>query len=245
MTIALYISSGAIKMQRDQQFTRAMNIFKWHLGSDEEVMRGVDYWTSDYVICTYKEHKQYISGPHSEYIFRRALGKKFYLLFEDDVEFLEALRELAPTKPYQWQWKVENISGIQEPRGYEVTSKGDRRFSPFFMRIPDPQGKLEYITLEDYYQLYLKGYIEQGYTKGIDVKGLPPLHPEKMKGTAHQIFGNYIFLNYGLFYELALIGKDHVFTDMFDKNGGQNLTYCDTLNNYYCQLGFFEWKREN
>jgi len=244
MTITLFISEGAMKMQFSDQFKRALNIFHWHLNSDEEVIKGVDYWTSDYIICTYKEHQQYINGEHKEYIFRRFNGKKFYLLFENDVEFLEALRLLAPTKPYNWMWKVNSSSDLDEPKGYEVTSKGDRRFSPFFMKIPDPRNNIDTITLEDYYQLFLKGYIELGYKNGWEVKGLPPLHPEKLKGTAHRIFGDYIFLNYGLFYELALIGKDHVFTDMFDKDGGQNKTYCDVLNNYYCQQGFFEWKRD-
>ena len=56
--------------------------------------------------------------------------------------------------------------------GYEVSSKGDRRFSAFYARLPDGR------TIEEAYQLDVKGYRVYGNSPMLG-KGKPPLHPVK------------------------------------------------------------------
>jgi hypothetical protein len=156
----------------------------------------------------------------------RTVDNKYYILFDSDTDFETAMAYVKPDKPYEWIWRIENNGG------YEVTSIGDRRFSPFFMKT-EKDGRL--ITLEQYYHLYLKGYIEQGYSvdEWYKLKGLPPLHPEMMKGTAHATYRDYLNEFRGLWFELAVIGQLYKFSDAFDKFGGQNKIYSDLLNEYY------------
>lgn len=72
------------------------------------------------------------------------------------------------------------ITWARSPRnGYEVSSKGDRRFSAFFARMPDGR------TLEAHYQCDVKGYatIAEG-------KGKPPL----TKQTRTELWFQYLAL---------------------------------------------------
>lgn len=54
--------------------------------------------------------------------------------------------------------------------GYEVSSKGDNRFSAFFARMPDGR------TLEEHYQCDVKGY-QPGGTNWRLGKGKPAIRP--------------------------------------------------------------------
>ena len=62
---------------------------------------------------------------------------------------------------YTWAQKSHN--------GYEVSSKGDKRFSAFFARMPDGR------TIEQWYQCDVKGY-DPGGTDWKLGKGKPSLH---------------------------------------------------------------------
>ena len=118
-------------------------------------------------------------------VYPRSMDKKFYLLFESDQQFYDAMHSYSHDHPYTYKRFYSTTD-----KGYEVTSKGDRRFSPFFMdfhsRYDNPD---EYINVINSYR--------------------------------------------GLIYELALIGINNNFTDMFDKDGGQNKIYAEYLNKYY------------
>jgi len=213
----LYVTKD-ISLLPKESIIDAMNILKWQLSDDSlERSEGDE---ANYFICSYSCYQSYFKSLRSK-------DKRFYVVFDSDEQFLEALDDLHPTKPYRWEWKNKD-------NGYEVTSKGDRRFSPFFMMMQSNDERYKgLITLESYYQLFIKGYINEGYRNPFEVKGMPPLHPELLPGSAHRLFGDYLFTHKGLFYELAVIGKQYSFTDMFDKNGGQNKTYADLLNKYY------------
>lgn len=55
--------------------------------------------------------------------------------------------------------------------GYEVSSRGDRRFSALYARLGDGR------TIEQAYQLDVKGYRTTGATDWRVGKGRPPLRP--------------------------------------------------------------------
>jgi hypothetical protein len=58
-------------------------------------------------------------------------------------------------------------------RGYEVSSHGDRRFSALWARLKDGR------TIEEAYQLDVKGYRDTGATHWKAGKGRPPLKAYK------------------------------------------------------------------
>lgn len=58
----------------------------------------------------------------------------------------------------------------RHPNGYEVSSKGDKRFSAFTARLPDGR------TIEEHYQCDIKGY-DPGGTNWRLGKGKPPITP--------------------------------------------------------------------
>tara|TARA_R100001143_G_scaffold6353_1_gene8880 strand:+ start:815 stop:1192 length:378 start_codon:yes stop_codon:yes gene_type:complete len=55
--------------------------------------------------------------------------------------------------------------------GYEVSSRGDRRFSAFYARLPDGR------SIEEHYQCDVKGYQPGGKNWKLG-KGKPPVDPE-------------------------------------------------------------------
>lgn len=67
---------------------------------------------------------------------------------------------------FTWQRKC--------PNGYEVSSKGDSRFSAFRATLPDGR------TIEQHYQCDIKGY-DVGGTNWKLGKGKPPIHPHTEK----------------------------------------------------------------
>lgn len=95
--------------------------------------------------------------------------------------------------------------------GYEVTSRGDKRFSAFFARLADGR------SIEDAYQLDVKGFraITNDWR---NAKGQPP-HNGK---TRDQMWNEYLDLwriwageNPDLILELMELSKGKVLTDRF------------------------------
>lgn len=226
----LFVSESSKAEQYKEDYSKALKLFAWQFKHDTELSEVKDYLEADYIICTFSDYYYYslIAKSNKDYMNKlvRTVDNKYYVLFDSDTDFETAMTYIKPNKPYKWIWRTEDGTG------YEVTSLGDRRFSPFFMKI-EKDGKL--ITLEQYYHLYLKGYIEQGYSvdEWYKLKGMPPLHPERMKGTAHITYKDYLNEYRGLWFELAVIGQLYKFSDAFDKFGGQNKIYSDLLNEYY------------
>jgi len=120
---------------------------------------------------------------------------------------------------------------------YEVSSKGDKRFSAFFARIKDKKflnkffekfevniKEEEYpkdgFTIEQLYQLYIKGYWKEGY--GINdllkIKGKKPLNDltiEEQYDEYKKLWKQYLDENLELFKELIKNTEGKVITDMF------------------------------
>lgn len=195
--LSLVIKSPSIEITLD-----ALNILKWQAVDEIEKVDNIEDAT--YKIITDKEYRK-LDESVDKY---RTQDNRWYIVFESTSSFDRMMKKLKPSKKYTWTRKYS-----EENPGYEVTSRGDRRFSPFFMKW---KVKSRELTLEDYWKEFIK-----------------PLPPEEKVGTAHKVFGDYLTKYMGLFYELAVIGLDRNLTDMFDVNGGQNLTYCDLLNSYY------------
>lgn len=205
----LYVSPQIIEWDEmgihTDEIYKALTILKWQL-LPGQILKYSSMDTATYYIFTYKD---YCTCLNLDELKPRTINCRYYIIFKDEEEFNQAMKSLRPNKKYIWK----RLYSDNDP-GYEVTSRGDRRYSPFFMRWELTNGKV--ISLEDYWKEFIK-----------------PLPPEKKIGTAHDIFGKYLNKYKGLFYELAVIGLDRNLTDMFDVNGGQNLTYCDLLNSYF------------
>lgn len=135
--------------------------------------------------------------------------RKYYFIFNDSCSLSDALNIIPICHSYQWKWKYSN-----EHPGYEVTSRGDKRFSPYFQKVLH-EGIL--ISAEEYFHRC----IEPMKLAGKDVTG-----------TGHAYAERYLLDNQGLYFELARIGQRLPFTDMFDKYGGQNKWYADILNKH-------------
>ena len=103
---------------------------------------------------------------------------------------------------------------------YEVSSKGDKRFSAFYAKLSN--GK----SIEETYQLDLKGY--RKITNNLkDAKGKPPL----INISKEELWRQYLEENPYLFHELKEKAKDKVLTDMFAKtNISQARALCEILN---------------
>ena len=102
----------------------------------------------------------------------------------------------------EWSW------ARKDPNGYEVSSKGDKRFSAFYALMSD--GK----SVEYWYQVKVKGYksIEEG-------KGKAPKRPFTRETTWElylSLWGFWALDNLNLLKELRNQTKEHkVLTDMF------------------------------
>lgn len=99
--------------------------------------------------------------------------------------------------------------------GYEVTTKGDKRFSPFCM-ITELDGKS--ISIEDYYQLWIKNYGYFGALSWKDCKGKHPIEliaVDNFTRISVERDKNYLYL----------------FTDNVLRNSGRN--FVDKNSSYY------------
>lgn len=98
------------------------------------------------------------------------------------------------------------------PGGYEVTSKGDARFSALFARLPDGR------TIEEAYQLDVKGFRENT-SDWRAAKGLPPrngMSREKLWDEYLSLWRIWTENNPELFQEIVEIVKSgRILTDRF------------------------------
>jgi hypothetical protein len=139
--------------------------------------------------------------------FERTENSRYLLIFESDEEFIQAVKKFKPN--YQWMWK--------SPDGYEVTTIGDNRFSPFNM----------YVTYNDKLT-----NIETLH------KTLKPQYADYnvYRSLMKSIYKQYLLDRKSLFYELLLIGSKYPFVDVFDKYGGQNKYYVEICNEFVQSL---------
>lgn len=109
----------------------------------------------------------------------------------------------------KWTWSRKEK---RKSKNYEFSSKGDKRFSPLYAKLPNGQ------TVEDWYHRDLKGY---GDSIGhwIEVKGKPPIVP-MTEEYQYQAFKNklieFLFNDRPLLAEFIQIAKTHDnFVDRF------------------------------
>lgn len=111
--------------------------------------------------------------------------------------------------------------------GYECSSKGDKRFSAFYARMPDGR------TIEEHYQCDVKGY-DPGGTNWRLGKGKPPLDTTKDLWHAYlQLWRTWATLNELALHELAVEAKNSgwVLRDSFAKTPiNQARALCVLLN---------------
>lgn len=122
------------------------------------------------------EHYSIIAG-NTEYTLPKAVfDVDYYNEFAFDGEHIAIHGISLPA----YIWNSITFRWIYGARrhhsGYEVSSKGNKDFSAFFARLRN--GK----TIEEAYQLDIKGYRELGYTVR-DAKGKPPRIPRSFTET--------------------------------------------------------------
>jgi len=86
--------------------------------------------------------------------------------------------------------------------GYEVSTRGDRRFSAFVARLPEGR------TLEEVYQCDVKGY-DPGGTQWRLGKGKPPLLPVDLWPAYLALWRRWAVDNAALMAELRLAANRH------------------------------------
>lgn len=126
------------------------------------------------------------------------------------------------TKPkpiYTWQYQVAK----GEPH-YEVSSKGDRRFSAYFARLSNG------FPIEHVYQTVLKGYSSIATGKGNPPKN--PRYKDNLYDAYKELWALYLDNNPQLEAELRILAADRPLTDMFSINSPINQAHalCDLLN---------------
>lgn len=115
--------------------------------------------------------------------------------------------KFTPTIPYKWARRVQ----VGSPY-YEVSSKGDKRFSAFYARLSDGR------SIEEAYQLDIKGYRRLGNSPMLG-KGKPPMIPtnELPKLTSH-------------YFELKNENKFNIFKDLIDLSNSCSKLICTDNN---------------
>ena len=167
-----------------------------------------DYCEYDAYITMYEE---IMEGFYDDL---RDVGVQVLVFFKDKEEFTQAMSRVNPTKPYSWKRFPED-----NEEGLEVTTKGDKRFTPFFMKL---KGR----TIENLYQLDLKGYRLLGCTNWKECKGKEPLKfiPQTDPWTREQVENDQDYL--------------YIFTDNLNKTSGRNLNRTDcNYNKLYIPTG--------
>lgn len=97
--------------------------------------------------------------------------------------------------------------------GYEVSSKGDSRFSALFARLRDGR------TIEEAYQLDVKGYRAKTNNWRVG-KGKPPLNgktPEQLELEYKELWRRWVSENPRKFEDLRRQSRGKVLTDCFAK----------------------------
>lgn len=101
-----------------------------------------------------------------------------------------------------WTWSRKPKAG---KRNYEFSSKGDKRFSPLYAKLPSG------ITVEEWYHLDLKGYRGK-VGHWIEAKGRNPLNPMSPEYRYHafkQKLVEFLFNDIPLLKEFIEIAKHH------------------------------------
>lgn len=117
------------------------------------------------------------------------------------------------------------------PDGYEVSTVGDHRFSPITAVLPDGR------TIEEAYQLDVKGYRSKGFDNWMLVKGRPPVVPTSEAELFKSFVGlwvQYLEANPLLVPELIdASSPSRILTDQFAKtNINQAAALAVLLNTY-------------
>lgn len=139
------------------------------------------------------------------------------------------MRILPP--PFRWS--------RYSPNNYEVSSKGDRRFSALFARLPSG------CTIEEAYQLDVKGYraVSSNWRSG---KGRPPLNGKSLDTLWDEYLGLWrIFFeaNPKLASDLFTLASGKTLTDMFASSSISQARACSVLLNEALvikQIDYFE-----
>lgn len=120
------------------------------------------------------------------------------ILWHSYDQVVDEIRNMNITKPFHWQRFVSNPF-----EGYELNSATDIRYSPLFMKI---DGR----SIEERYQLDIKGYKYAGITNWKDAKGKTPLKilPITTNYTRTGVGGDFGFL--------------YTFTDNLMRTSGHN-----------------------
>lgn len=109
------------------------------------------------------------------------------------------------TKSNQFNW------ARTAPNGYEVSSAGDKRFSALFARLKDGR------TIEEAYQLDIKGYRSQGNDWKLG-KGKPPLNPMTKEASWEaykNLWRTYLVENPDIAKDLKAKAAGKILTDKF------------------------------
>lgn len=156
------ITNGALKLINSSLLSLSQIIT-----SNLQIWNNYDVITSDD-----PPDKSKVDAIITEYTGRDNIIDKFrldgglvYIVFTDTFQLGVALREFKITlqaSNFKYEWERFHEGGL------EVTTKGDKRFTPFFMRLYG-------MALENYYQLRIKGLGALGYTNWKESKGVPPI----------------------------------------------------------------------
>jgi hypothetical protein len=134
-------------------FDRIWNKYKDQIIEDNQLWR-FDYELvssvdgADLIICSVKDE------------FEQSLRKNRTLIYCYDAT-LDDVERIHTRKEYHWN--------RFDDKGWEVTSVGDGRFSPMFMRVGNQ-------TIENIYHLDIKGFRKLGYNSWKECKGLKPFN---------------------------------------------------------------------
>ena len=105
-----------------------------------------------------------------------------------------------------WEW----ARATEHENFYEVSTKGDTRFSPLNARLRDGR------TIEEAYQLDVKGYRARGYTDWQQAKRKPPLDKSIDLYAAYlTLWRQWARENPRLITQLAKLAAGKVLTDRF------------------------------
>ena len=144
---------------------------------------------------------------------------------------------------------------------YEVSSKGDKRFSAFYARIKDKNFLNDFFkkfnvdieekdypkngfTIEQLYQLYIKGYWKEGYGLNdlLKIKGKKPLNNidiEEQYEEYKKLWKQYLDENPELFKELIKNTEGKTITDMFASGYvSQAKALAELVNNELIKIEF-------
>lgn len=122
-------------------------------------------------------------------------------------------------QPFKWARYASN--------NYEVSSKGDRRFSALFAKLPCGR------TVEEVYQLDVKGYrvVSSNWRSG---KGRPPMNgksPDDLWDEYLDLWRTYFQVNPKLANDLFSRASGKTITDMFASSLISQARACSTILN--------------